>query len=405
MLLTTMSLQTFFAKFPPFRRLMVYLHSWLGAIIFVFIFLIASTGLVINFAGDLMQWEYPFLSTVKPTSQPLQPDIERLREVAAQAYTEPFNLKGLMMPHSRLQIDAATFFGKPVANPQGETVLLAVDPYQPRYLGAIDLGESWTATFMHLHGELLSGDTGELIVAIMGLLTLALLGTGLYLWLPIYNKNFNTIKSKALRFSIGSNFHGFAYYMHSFLGLWGVFFVMTWVITGLYWSQPQWFDSVLPQAPRKPSIEFIQQSQQQNCVGQINANQALAIAQQQFPERQVARVFFPSTTENYYSFTFKGNNDGNRYVGNAFVWVNAQCGTVHSQLFGEQVSLAKLSSWMISWHSGRIFGSGQIYIVLLAGFILLIIAVTGIVLWTYRQSRHLKPLWNAITARFSKPKA
>ncbi len=402
-----MSLHTFFANFPPFRRVIVYLHSWLGALIFVFLFLIATTGLIINFAGNLMQWEYPFLTTVKVPAQSSpaeisQPDIDRLREVAAQAYAEPFNVKGLMMPHSRLQIDAATFFGKPTANPESETILLAVDPYQPRYLGAINLGESWTATLMHLHGELLAGHTGELIVAIIGLLTLALLGTGLYLWLPIYNKNLSTIKNKALRFSLGNNFHGFSYYLHSFLGLWGILFVITWVITGLYWSQPQWFDSVLPQAPRKPPLAFIQQSQQQSCTGQITANQALSLAQQQFPERQLARLFFPSPQENYYSFTFKGENDGNRYVGNAFVWVNAQCGNTHSQVFGENVGLEKLSSWMISWHSGRIFGSGQIYVVLIAGIILLLISISGLLLWNYRQARYLKSAWNSINNLFSR---
>ncbi|EIJ43994.1 putative iron-regulated membrane protein [Beggiatoa alba B18LD] len=384
-------------KLPSPRRALVYLHSWLGAIIFAFLLLITITGLIITFSGDLIGWEYPELVTATPSTAPLSPDLEALISVAQQGYGEDFDLKGLMMPHSRLQIDAATFFGKPVNLPDIETMLLAVDPYQHRYLRAINLDESWTVMLIHLHGELLAGHFGELVVAVIGLLTLALLVTGIYLWLPQTHKTARAIKNKATRFRWSKNPHTFSFYVHSFLGLWGILFVMTWVLTGVYWSQPQWFKFLLPDLPRKPPVEMLSQLQQ-NCGVEIKPNQALKVAQQAFPDRQLARLMLPTAKDYYYSFAFKGDADSNRYIGNAFAWVSSRCEhRVYSQLFGDKIGLEKLSSLMISWHSGRFFGVGQIPIVLFAGFILALITLTGIVLWYYRHARHLKSLWHGIT--------
>ncbi len=391
-----MSLKSLTTRLPSFRRSMIYLHSWVGAIIFLILLLVTLTGLVITFSGDLMELEYAELNTVTPVARSEPLDLEALMQVAREGYGSKVDIAGLMMPHSRLQINAATFFGNPVYDPSVDTLLLAVDPYQTRYLTAIDIDNSWTAILIHLHGELLAGHTGAFLIAVVGLLTLLLIGTGLYLWLPARDKSLPKLKAKAVRFRWGKNPHAFSHYIHSFLGIWTVFFVFTWTLTGVYWSHPHWFNSVLPSPPRQPPAAM-QTQLTQDCGLKVGLNQALATAQQRFPQREVARVFLPSSRGNYYSFAFKGDEDGNRFIGNATAWVSHQCESrVYGETFGESFGSEQLASWMISWHSGRFFGAGQIPVMLFVGLLFGFITVTGIVLWAYRHAKQLKPIGQTV---------
>jgi uncharacterized iron-regulated membrane protein len=90
-----------------------------------------------------------------------------------------------------------------------------------------------------LHTNLLLGATGRKING-LGAMCLALLCiTGLVIWWPGV-RNW----PRSLTVNWRSRFPRITWDVHSALGIWSLLFVLTWAISAIYFSFPQWFDSL-----------------------------------------------------------------------------------------------------------------------------------------------------------------
>jgi uncharacterized iron-regulated membrane protein len=69
----------------------------------------------------------------------------------------------------------------------GESVLVTVDPYRALVLGEIDRSNSWYQLANDIHGTLLIGQWGDYLIEVSASLSILLLISGIYMWLPTDN--------------------------------------------------------------------------------------------------------------------------------------------------------------------------------------------------------------------------
>lgn len=103
-----------------------------------------------------------------------------------------------------------------------------------------NLGDTPFITFLlDLHDNLLAGETGRTINGIAALLVVLLAVTGAVIWWPGI-RNWR----RSLLIDLRSNWKRVSWSLHSTMGIWFLFFVLMWGVTGLYLSFPGMFSAV-----------------------------------------------------------------------------------------------------------------------------------------------------------------
>ena len=112
----------------------------------------------------------------------------------------------------------------------GKSIAVAVDPYSGKVLIAQDQSTTWRAFAERVHGSLLLGTTGDLLIEAAASLTMVLIATGLYLWWPrgaglrAFVPDF-TAKGRALWKNL-----------HAVTGFWISAVLVVFMLTGLAWT-------------------------------------------------------------------------------------------------------------------------------------------------------------------------
>lgn len=114
---------------------------------------------------------------------------------------------------------------------QGESkMVVAVDPYRAEVLGAYDKNATLYALADDFHGSLLLGTVGDRLIEAAASLTILMLVTGLYLWLPGRGIAAALLPRLSLR--------GRAFWkqLHGAVGTWISIVLLMFCVSGLAWS-------------------------------------------------------------------------------------------------------------------------------------------------------------------------
>lgn len=366
------------------RRTLAWLHAWIGALSAVFVLLLALSGAAIAFAGALFAWEYPQVLDLPETAGAKHPpDVDAMLASARAGYGRPIQVLGLLMPGSRIDVDAALFYGLPQG---GEDImLLGVDPATARYTGSFGLHDAFGHDLIDLHANLLAGEAGALFVSLLGLLLAAFALTGLYLWWPRGRPAWR----KLVDWRIGAlNVRGW-FRLHGLAGIWAALLVLYFALTGTMTAKPDWFGPLLSPLDAAPPAASAR-AFARRCSGAVSANEAVRLAGAAFPARAFAVLEFPDAEHAAYRLRFKGPRDADQYEGDGAAWVHAQCpGTVATLDLGEAPAAVAASEMMFSLHAGRTFGAAGTLLVLLTCALLVLLAGSGLWVW-WKQYRPLR---------------
>jgi uncharacterized iron-regulated membrane protein len=150
------------------RRLLSWLHLWLGLTAGIAFAVLGLSGSVLVFHEDLLRWQHPQLE-----GHALRADGEVLQAILARE--GPRGLRSIQLPDPSMP----TFVGfyedgrRGYFAPEDGSTLLVRSTDDDLLLWLQDL---------HIH--LLSGEAGEQVVGVIGWIALGLLLTGVYLWWP-----------------------------------------------------------------------------------------------------------------------------------------------------------------------------------------------------------------------------
>lgn len=379
--------------------------------------ILAATGIIYLFKPQLDAAMYPNLMFVQPSTS-LVPYTQQV-QAAQKAYPDATVTQITPSAASNRSTEVL------LTTSDKHNLMVFVDPYTGQVLGERDEDNNLQAIARKIHGELLIGKLGDYLVELAACWALVLLATGLYLWLP--RKRFSLWGTLIPRLW-SKNKRVFWRDLHAVPGFYGILLIGFLILTGLPWTgfwgetfaqvygkfPPQMWDEVpqstvltgslnqqrgqavpwaveqLPIPQSTPSghenhsgQSHTDSSELQNSNAQVDLNAVVALAQ--------AKGAPPG-----FNVTLPESETG-VYTVSAFPPDPTQEVTLHVDQYSGQVLadvrwkdyglVPKAVEMGTAIPMGRYFGFANQLLMLVAALIVMLLSVTGAVMWWQRRPR------------------
>jgi len=379
-----------------FRRIHLYLGLAAGLVILI----ACLTGAILVFEKDLQMAFNEDRYYVNPQGQRLSLDVltQRVKDSFPTAKVSGVKLYSDPKRSAEVNISLATpkennakgntsaeKKGPPARQP-GYTIF--VNPYTGQILEKYSYRETWYYTVFALHRWLLgsSNGVGKLIVGVSTLVFLFILITGIILWWPKTKK----ILKQRLKVKWNAGWKRVNHDMHIVLGFYSAIFLFIFAFTGLAWSF-KWFEkgiySVTNSSPKRavapPSVN-------EEGIGRISLESALASAKTVYADAQFYNVSQPKDSSESIQVTALRSNPAHESATD-IVFIDQYSGNVTGKQTFEERSLGdRVRSSFKPIHTGSIWGTPSKIVAFIVCLLGVTFPVTGVILWINRTRKKKK---------------
>ncbi len=210
-------------SWPDYRAVWRW-HFYAGLLCIPFVIVLSASGLIYLFKPQIEAWNdrnvdnLQFASSAKPASQ----------QIAAAISSAPGS------QFSSYELPARPSSSARVLVKQGDaSIRVYVHPETLQIMKSVKENEQFMRWIFRLHGELLMGDRGSNLVELAACWTIVLLITGLFLWWP---RNINGLGGVLYPRLFGGS-RMFWRDIHSVVGMWISFCAIFLLLTGLPWAK------------------------------------------------------------------------------------------------------------------------------------------------------------------------
>ena len=373
-------------------KLHLYAGLWFGAL-FV---LLGLTGSAIAWMPELDAYLNPNLlqasmpapgQAFQVTPRTLQAVVDTL--AADPAYGKPSQLNP---PADARDVYVASYrqAGKPSPFSQAIVRQVMVDPYTLQVKGERDWGRFGLTRpllmsgMFHLHRYLLSGDVGKTITGISGVALLLMAVSGICLWWP--RLQWTAIR-RALTVSHGGSWPRFNYTFHKAAGFFAAPVLAVIAFSGIYFNLPQLIVPVVALVSAAPDTAKLKNVQQEGAV--LDAGQAMAAAQQLYPQARVSRIVLPAKQDQPYEIRVRQPGEIADGDGATRITLDARSGLplrIRDPLRAPAGDV--FLGWQFPLHTGQAFGvAGRAFITVFGSMPLLFLLTGTLVWWKRRRGR------------------
>lgn len=382
----------FYHRLPSARKIWLNLHLWIGLTAGLVLAMIGLTGSLLVFSEPMLKMELGRSHFAVDGPPVLSPAVDEWVANVKRSYDDISAIDYIVGPGSSLTGSSTVRMGAQTAN--GQHVRVNVDPYSGSVLGRYVWENTYTSYIYGLHGALTPSVAwrgfGRSVVAWIGLAMMVSMATGLYLWWP-RNQNWRmafTFKQGARGRRRLIDLHNiFAVYLYVPLFILG--------FTGVYFVRSTWIDPVisLVSVPRTPDPQALARtSAPGSCEVKTTPGQAVALAQARFPSTKLALLSMPRQPDRPYEVELQ-SSDSFGVGGATQVYVERECPNILAVIDGKVVVAAEAFQTVTRvLHHDLMLGRFGEAILVLAGLILPVSFVTGLLLWLgKRASRRWAP--------------
>ncbi|MGZ4968253.1 MAG: PepSY-associated TM helix domain-containing protein [Methylobacter sp.] len=380
------------------RKIWLSVHLWLGLLLGFFLAVFGLTGSILVFYEEIDNVLNAELRTVQalPQGESAYRPLAEIQSAAIATMPPQAKLKFVNYPADAASSYRFSFIiPGAVANEKDEWQV-HVNPYTAQVLGkhlikkAGDMFPSALIPFVfRLHFSLLSGETGGIIVGIIGVILLFSVLTGLIVWWPLTGnwRRVLTIKSRA-------SAERFNHDLHQTSGFYTFPVLLVVLLSGVYMNLPDQFMALVKQlSPGTQGFMDSPHSLPTQDKKAIGLAQAFSIVRDRYPEGRVNWLSFPDGKTGVYRINISDVPELSRFWSERLVFVDQYSGTI---LKVQDPSTRTTSGqtfieWQLPLHSGRAFGWTGRILVFLSGLACPVLFVTGLIRWLQkRKANRLK---------------
>ena len=362
------------------RELWVTLHLTLGLTVGAIVALAGITGSLLVFYVELDRVIDPAVATSRATTPPRP--IEDVFRTLRAAHPERDRAWRLELPMTDGDPVTARYYrAKEKAHVTFAPLIVRIDPRTLEVGPARFWGDFAMTWIYDLHYTLLLDRTGRTIMAIVGIVLLVSLASGLVLWWPSSGR-----WRSALAWKPRASTERRTYDLHKLSGVWGVVLLAILALTGTMLGEPKWF---VPAIDRVSPLFVAPAVAATPSDVRITIDEAVRIARGRFPAAEPRWIETPDGPEGVYRVQLHQPGEPGRRFPKTNVWIDPGTGVVlavrdpKSEGAGDTVL-----AWLHPLHSGEAFGLVGRIVVLLAGFSPPLLFVTGVMRW--RQKRRAR---------------
>lgn len=354
------------------RKILVFLHRYLGLALGLFLIGSGLTGSAIVFSKAIDAFLHPELVTVvsgpaAPTAPATPPQVDALLRNARAAVPG----------------ETPAFVYMPLAPGEAAQVLFQpgglrvhADPYTGEVLGVRHPNDSLTGWLIDFHVHLLAGKTGKQIQGWIGLGAILLSVVGFFLWWPKHGK-----WKQALSIKWGAGAFRIWFDAHRVSG--AIAAVMI-VLTALTGSALALYDLITEPILIAATGSGTRQPQPKAPLisgGAASIDAMLAQARSMFPDGQVTRITLPTNDGGAVGVRMRLNGEIHQF-GRSFVWFSRYDGAVLRVDNALEANHAvRIQSWLFPLHTGTYGGPFTQWLQLLVGLALAFLSFSGAWLW------------------------
>ncbi|GAD08758.1 uncharacterized iron-regulated membrane protein [Gluconobacter frateurii NBRC 103465] len=207
---------------PDYRTIWRW-HFFTGLFCLPFIILLCLTGSIYLFKPQVdhwIDWRYDHLAGGATHSTPVQEVRTALNAVPGSHFLA-YELPETTSSAARVIVDR-----------QGTAIRVYVDPTSCVVLKQVPEEERFERIIFKLHGQLLLGNTGSIIMEMVASWTIVLIATGLYLWWPRRTQDLAGVFYPRITRNGRVRWRD----LHAVTGLWVSSFLVLFLVSGLPWS-------------------------------------------------------------------------------------------------------------------------------------------------------------------------
>lgn len=355
------------------------IHSLIGTSAALYILLVTVSGIILLFDDEIGELT---CATPKLAPQELTASIDDIVHDVEQNF--PGNsVTGIsFLPDKTQPIDV-------FATKDGNNwIHCLADPYTGKSLG-LKKENAWIELVRDLHFNLMLGSNGRKINAAGAACILMLVATGIAVILPNWNKVWRQ-PGKKQSVSPASR----KWTSHSLLGTFVFPFLIMQSISGIYFCFPTFLqkslNAIAPVSSQKPASKTVSIAANKTTVrttpqvalnqkSNTRIDQLIAKAKSHIkPDSAIERIALPNKFDNTVQIWLVNDDSKGEVVGKTKICMSPTTGEVISLYPAESPAPGdKIIQWLISFHSGTLFGETSKWSWLLLGATLPILAITG----------------------------
>jgi uncharacterized iron-regulated membrane protein len=395
---TTEASQQRLSRLKKRRKLWLSVHLWLGLLLGFFLAVLGLTGSILVFYEEIDNVLNAELRTVQasPQGESAYRSLAEIQSAAIAAMPSQAKLQFVNYPADAASSYRFGFIIPAAVADEKDEWQVHVNPYTAQVLGkhlikkAGDIFPSAFIPFVfRLHFALLAGETGVLIVGIMGVILLFSVLTGLIVWWPLTG-NWRRVLSIKPRASA----ERFNHDLHQTSGFYTFPILFAVLLSGVYMNLPDQFMALVKQlSPGTQGFMDNPHSMTTQSKNPIGLAQALSIVKTHYPEGQVDWLNNPDGETGVYIISISDVPGLSRFWSERQVIVDQYNGTILK--VRDPSTRATSGQTFIDWqwplHSGRAFGWPGRILVFLTGLACPVLFITGLIRWLQkRRANQLK---------------
>lgn len=362
-------------KTKKLKKLIGWLHLWLGLAAGLVILTAALTGSLLVFEDELENIIFKERHIVEPDSKRLSAD--ELVKIAQETF--PKKKVSRLIISDEVNHSAEVRDGK-----KGKAMQVAfVNPYNGKVLYKGFYQKQFFKQVTNLHRNLLLEKTGKIITGISCIICLFLVISGLVLWWPA---NKNAVKQ---RFKIKWNASGkrLTWDLHAVSGFYLSLFLLIITLTGLVWSYDWVDDMIFKLADGKPQKEIKVKNENSASDKQSGIYSKMENEMQHiYPYSGTLAFTFPTNAGMSISVQKERSGSVAREIDGAYF--DSNTGMLIKELPYElQSTGSKIRRMVLPLHTGSIFGWPSKVLALFVVLFTASLPITGTLIWWNKKKK------------------
>nr|WP_172834363.1 PepSY-associated TM helix domain-containing protein [Nitrospira japonica] len=360
-------------------------HLWLGLSVGALLVIVGLTGSVLVFMNEFDAWLNPALLTAVPSdSRSIQRPLNEIIAAAERMVEPESRILAVMGQHGREGVFSISYMQPSLAQRR-----VFVDPYTATVTGTREFGTHEVVpaylieAVFQLHFTLLSGETGQTIVAIGALLLLVSIATGFILWWPLTGKwrQAFTIRRPATAVRVTFDLHKvFSLYPSLVLGV----VLLSGVSMNLHDAFVQVIQWLSP-GTRGASARLLSSPSRGRLP--IGVVKAWDIATSRYSGGNLYGIFPPESLTGVYLVAFRQVPELSAFWSERWIVIDQYSGAILEARAPDMRRTAGESflDWQWPLHSGQAFGWPGRLAVFAAGLACPVIFATGVLMWSRKR--------------------
>lgn len=360
------------------RKVIFIMHRWIGLVAALALLVVAISAALLIFERPLDRLLNSQLAKVPPAGArlPLNEIARRLKQSYPQYHVARWNLP--QEPQDALAVGLELNEDvKPSASSSDE-LDLAVNPYTGAVLGDLAGASDVVANIHRFHTHFLAGKVGSAVVGWSAVCLLALNLTGIILW---WRRKIGGFRWNQTGLLLHFN-------MHQAVGIYAWGFLMVLSLTGIavHWEREagrlaDWL-TASPPPPKMLAADTVPQG-----ALPLDSDQIVSIAEKNAPGARVTTIQIAGAPQGAVRIIMKFPED-HTPAGRTQVYLDHYSGKVRLLINARSAPLGfkLMRLWNRQFHTGDIFGWPTQLLALLSSLALVIMTVTGPLIW-YKRKR------------------